>query len=186
MNQIRSTMSLTSPVSWVSDDFYSYLVVWFLILYICCHWNNQICLMMSLTNLGMTPDPLVCTLFALFLCVLAILLVVLVFWGLAFGSHQQESSPKVIFCVWRVRTNSSQFQRWLTHRKQIGAQIPYFLSKFETQFIVIVVFRLWLIRSNYCSFTKNMIRRDPMGTICRPSYYGSGVTENTAFIQSLR
>ena len=52
--------------------------------------------MMILTMMGLTPDPLVRTIFAIFLCVLAILLVVLVFWGLAF-SYQQELNPNGIF-----------------------------------------------------------------------------------------
>ena len=56
-----------------------------LLLYICCCCTNQIRLTMSLTNLGLTPDPLVRTLLALFLCVLKSPL--LVFWGLVF-SHQ--------------------------------------------------------------------------------------------------
>ena len=51
--------------------------------------------MMSLVNLVMTLDPKVRTLFCFF-CVLTSLLVVLVFWGLAFF-HQKELSPKVIF-----------------------------------------------------------------------------------------
>ena len=52
--------------------------------------------MMILTMMGLTPDPLVRTIFSIFLCVLAILLVVLVFWGLAF-SYQQELNPNGIF-----------------------------------------------------------------------------------------
>ena len=40
--------------------------------------------MMSLTNLDLTPNPLVRTIFALFLCVLTSPLVVVVFWGLTF------------------------------------------------------------------------------------------------------
>ena len=59
---------------------------------------NQSRSMMSLTNLGLTPDPLVRTLLAPFLCVSVIPLVVLLCWGLTF-SHQQELGPKVIFCV---------------------------------------------------------------------------------------
>ena len=54
--------------------------------------------MMSLTNLDLTPDPLVRTLFTLFLCVLTSLLVLLVFWGLKF-LHQQELSPEVVISL---------------------------------------------------------------------------------------
>ena len=49
---------------------------------------------MSLTVMGLTPDPLVRTLFALFLGILLIALVV--FWGLTFF-YQQELSSNVIF-----------------------------------------------------------------------------------------
>ena len=63
-------MILTGPVSCVSDDFPFYCLGLFLIRYIFYHRNNQICSMMSLTNLGLTPDPLVRTVLALFLCVL--------------------------------------------------------------------------------------------------------------------
>ena len=52
--------------------------------------------MISLMMMGLNPDPLVSTFFALFLCVLVILLVLLVVWGLAF-SYQQESITNVIF-----------------------------------------------------------------------------------------
>ena len=46
--------------------------------------------------MGLTPDPLVHTLFALFIFVLAVTLVVLVVWGPVF-LYQHESIPKVIF-----------------------------------------------------------------------------------------
>ena len=95
------------------------------------------------------------------------MLVVLVFWGLTF-SHQHELSPKVV--------ESS---------KCFCAQIPYFFPNLKLIFIVIVVVRLCLAHSNCCSLTENMIRRAPMGTICRPSDYGSMGTETTAFIQCI-
>ena len=63
-------MSLTSPVSCVSDDFSFYGIICFLIFRICCHWTNHIHLMMNLTVMGLTPDPLVRTLIAIFLCLL--------------------------------------------------------------------------------------------------------------------
>ena len=68
-------MSLTNPISYDSDDFSFYRVVCFLIFCIFCHQTNHIFSMMSLANLGLTPDPLVSTIFALFLFVLNILLV---------------------------------------------------------------------------------------------------------------
>ena len=52
--------------------------------------------MMSLMMIGLTPDPLVRTLFKLFICLLMIMLVVLVVWGLALV-YQQKLSPNVIF-----------------------------------------------------------------------------------------
>ena len=57
---------------------------------------NQIFLMMSLTMMGLTPGPLVRSIFLIFPFVLTILLAVLVAWGLTF-SCQQESTPNVIF-----------------------------------------------------------------------------------------
>ena len=60
-----------------------------------------------------------------------------------------------------------------------------FFPSLKLIFIVIVLVRLRLIHSNRCSFTKNMIRRAPIGAICRTSNYGSGGTEATAFIQCI-
>ena len=71
--------------------------------------------------------------FCAFICVFAIPLIVLVFWGGAF-LHQQESSPKVIFlCLTRLYQQESS-PRVSDLSKYFGAQIPYFLSKFEIQF----------------------------------------------------
>ena len=67
--------------------------------------------------MGLTPDPFVRTIFVIFLCLLMIMLVVLVIWGLEF-LHQCELTPKVV--------------NWL---KCPGAQILYFISKFETQLL---------------------------------------------------
>ena len=67
-----------------------------------------------MTNLGLTPDPLVRTLLNIFICVLTSMLLVLVFWGLTF-LHQQESSPNVVYSL-----------------HSFGAQISNFPSKFET------------------------------------------------------
>ena len=83
MDQSRSTMSLTSPVSCAPNAF---LFLSRPFLYIYCRQMNQIRLMTSLTNLGLTLDHLVHTVFALFICVLTNPL--LVAWGLKF-LHQQ-------------------------------------------------------------------------------------------------
>ena len=72
---------------------------------------NQICSMTSLTNLSLTTDPLVCTLFNIFLYDLTSPL--LVFWGMTF-LHQQDLSPNVV--------NSLH---------SFGAQIPDFPSKLD-------------------------------------------------------
>ena len=74
--------------------------------------------MMSLMRLGLTPDTLVRTIFALFILIFTSPL--LVFWSLTF-LHQQESSPNVV-----------------NYLHYFGAQISDFTSKFQTSFIVIV------------------------------------------------
>ena len=52
-------MSLTSPVSYVLDVFSSYRVSFCLIYLNWYHLTNWICLMMSLTMMGLTPVLLV-------------------------------------------------------------------------------------------------------------------------------
>ena len=88
---------------------------------------------MSLKNLGLIPDPLVRTVLALSLLVLTSLFSVLVFWGLTF-SHQHELIPKVVFlrltCPYQQGLSPKVFESM----KCFGAQITYFLSKFENQF----------------------------------------------------
>ena len=88
-------MSLKIPVLYTSDAFSFYRVVSFLICLTFYHRTNHIRLVMILTMMGLTMDPLVPTLFVLFICVLTIPLVVLVVWCLAF-LYQQELSPNVI------------------------------------------------------------------------------------------
>ena len=105
-NHNRLTMSLTSPVSYVSDIFYLYRVYFLWVFCNLHHPTNQIRPMMSLTMMGLTLGPLVRLLFlftlmnTLFvlenpLVVLTNLLVVSVAWGLKFLS-QQESSHSVL------------------------------------------------------------------------------------------
>ena len=83
--------------------------------------------------MGLTPYTPVRTIFALFIDVLMITLVVLVFAGLAFW-HQQELSPNVVFlrltCLYQYESSL----KVVDSSKYFGAQIPYFLSKFENQF----------------------------------------------------
>ena len=125
-------MILMSPVSCASDDFYFYCVVCFYIFY---HRTNKICSMTSLTNLGLTPDPLVRTIFALFICVLTSMLLVLVFWSLLFF------------------TKRSQFQRWLTPFIILALKFLILPPNFKISFIVIVRIFARCI-SKRCSFSK--------------------------------
>ena len=138
--------------------------------------------MMSLTNLGLTLDPMVRTLFALFLCIFTIMLVVLVFWGLMF-SHQQDSITKVIFLRLTFFYQQESIPKVVDSLKMLALKFLIFFPNLIISFILIVVVILCLAHSDCCSFTKNMIRPTPMGTICRPSDYGSGCTGTTAFIQ---
>ena len=177
-------MSLKIPVSCVSDDFSFYCVVCFLIFYIFCHWTNQIFSMMILKNLILTPYPLVCTIFVVFLCVLVITLVVLVFWVLTF-LHQQESSPKVIFLRLALSYQQESSPNLVDSLKCLALKFLILFPNLKNSFIVIVVVRLCLAHSNRCSFTKNIIRRAPMVTIRRPSESDIGGTETTAFVQCI-
>ena len=102
--------------------------------------------------------------------------------GLEFW-HQQESSTKVIFLRWMCLYQQESSAKVVDSSKCFGAPIPYFLSKFVTQFIVIVVVRLCLTHSNRCGLTKNMIWGAPMGPINRTSDSSSRGTDTTAFIQ---
>ena len=90
MNQSRSMMIMTSSVSCVSDAFFFRIFCF----YMCCHWTYQIRLTMSLKNLDFTPDPLVRTIFTVFISVFMSPL--LVCWGLV-CSHQWVSIPKLVF-----------------------------------------------------------------------------------------
>ena len=126
-------MSLTNPVLCSSGVFSLYRVVLFFIFCICCHRTNQIRSMMSLMMMGLNPDPLVRTLFGIFIFILIIPLVVLVVWGQAF-LHQQDSSPKVIFLSLTCLYQQDLSPKVVDSSEYFGAQIPYFLSKLETQF----------------------------------------------------
>ena len=96
-------MSLTSPISFVSDDFSLYQVSFFWIYCNCYCSTNHIRLMMSLKMIGLTPGTLVRAIFLFAfmnpLVVLETLLVVSVAWGLAFFPCQ-ELSQLVTFSCW--------------------------------------------------------------------------------------
>ena len=57
---------------------------------------------------------------------------------------------------------------WSTHRNVLALKFIIFFPNLKLSFIVIVIVILCINHSNRCSFTKNMIRRSPMVTICRP------------------
>ena len=175
-------MSLTSPFSCVSDAFPFYRFVCFLIHYIFCHQTNQVFLMTSLINFCLTLDPLVRTIFALFLCSLMSLLVVLVFWVLMF-LHHRSRVQRWYFCVCCFCTNTSQVQRCSTPWNVLVLKFLIFFPNLKISFMVIVVVRLCLAHSNRCSFTNNMIMCASMGTIWRPLDYGIWGTETTSCIQ---
>ena len=86
-------MSLTSPVSFVSDDFYFYRIYCFWIFYNCYQWTNNIQSMMSLMTVVLTPGPLVC---AILLFALKIPLVVLI------TPLVELTIPLVVFVAWVI------------------------------------------------------------------------------------
>ena len=135
--------------------------------------------MMSMMNLGLTPDTLVHTLFTIFLCVLNITL--LLFWCMIFF-HQYEWSPKLLFLLLMFFYQQESIRKVLTPCILLALKFPIFFPKFQISFIVIV----WLythIVSNLSSFYQNMIQCTPMGNIRRPYNYGSGGSETSSFIQ---
>ena len=79
----------------------------------------------------------------------------------------------------------SWVQRCLTHRNVFALKFLILFPNLKLSFIVIVVVRIFLTHSKWWSLTKNMIRRAPMGTICRPLDPGRGSTEANVFIQCI-
>ena len=128
-NQSCLTMILTIPVSYASDAFTFYCIVYLLIICIFRHQTNHIRSMTILPVIVFTPYPLVHTLCALLICVLKISLVVLVVWSILF-SHQQELSPRVIFMGYTCLYQQELSSKVVDPRKCFVAQIIYFLSKF--------------------------------------------------------
>ena len=137
---------------------------------------------MGLKMMVLTSVSLVRNLLPHFICVVTMPLVVLGAWGLAF-LYQQEPSPDVIFCLCCVRTNRSQIQRWLTHRKVLALKFLVLFTNLKLNSIAIIVVWLRRTHSYRCRFTENMIWRAPMGSIRRPLDPGSGSTDATAFTQ---
>ena len=101
-------MSLTSPLSCISNDSYFYSAFCF---YILCRWKNQICSTTSLMNLGMTPGPMVRTISRFFFACWRVLC-----WFFGFWSFHTNRSQVYCwcFCVWRFCTATSRVQRWFT------------------------------------------------------------------------
>ena len=115
---------------------------------------------MSMTKLGLTPGPLVCTLFAIFLFVLKSPL--LVFWGITPGLlvrtifeiffyvlknlflvflyltflNQKESIPLLMFFRLMVSHQKESSLKVVASFQYFCSQIEYFPSKFQNQFIV--------------------------------------------------
>ena len=85
--------------------------------------------------------------------------------------------------VCRICINRSQVQGWLTHRNVLTLKLLLFPSNFKISFVVIVVVWIFRTNSNRCRFTKNIIRRAPMGYVHRPSNPSRGSTKDAAFIR---
>ena len=88
---------------------------------------------MSHSNLGVTPDPLIRTLFARFISILVSPLLLLVFWGLTF-SHQYKSSLRGVFLRLTLLYQWGFSPRVFDSLHYFGAQIPNFTSQFQNHF----------------------------------------------------
>ena len=82
--------------------------------------------------MGLTLDPIVRTLFLIFICVLTIYLVVLMIWGLAF-LYQQELSPNVIFAF------DVFVPIGVDYKGGLAIKYLIFFPNMEPSFIVIVI-----------------------------------------------
>ena len=92
-----------------------------------------------------------------------------------------ESKFDIFSC--RVCIKRSQIQRWSNHRNILALKFLVLFPNLKFIFIVVVMIRLFCTHSYRCCFTKNMILRAPMGSICMPLDSVSGGTDVTAFIQ---
>ena len=74
-----------------------------------------------------------------------------------------------------VCTNRSRFQRWWTYQKLLVPKVLIFSPNFRSSFIAIVLIWTCHTHSYRCCFSKNMIWRQPIGSIHWPSNLGCGV-----------
>ena len=138
-NQNRSIMSLTSHVSYVSDTFSLYPASFFWVYFHCYHLTYHICLMMSLTMIGLSSGLLVSALFLFSLMnplvvfktslvVLAILVVVSVACGMALLPDRNRVNwwNCSVGCL---HTKKSRVQGQLSHRNIMAPKILLLVSK---------------------------------------------------------
>ena len=84
--------------------------------------------------------------------------------------------------IGRVRTKMSRFQRWSTHRNIFPLKILIYPPSLKISFGTIVLLWPCPAHSNFCNFTNNMARREPVGSIGQTSDYSSGDAEGPNFI----
>ena len=102
------------------------------------------------------------------------------FWCFFFDRNQVNWWRCSVGCVC---TNRSWVQMWSTHWNVLTPKVPIFPPILKIGFIDIVYFWPCCTHSNHCRFTKNMIRRRPMGSIYWHSYSGREGTEDVEFIR---
>ena len=185
-------MSLTSPVSCVSDDFfvlYIYFgftvidiirkirfvrwwvwrwwfwlwVLWYVPFSFLLWWISWLCLRLRWS----------CWRF---------------YWSCQWGRVWRLTPDSNQFNLWScsvdcVHTKSSRFQRWSTHRNILAPKILILPPSFKISFLTIVFFWPLPSHSNCCNFSKNVTRRRPVGSIGLTSKSGGRGTEVPEFIQ---
>ena len=116
---------------------------------------------------GITTGPLVCTIFALFIYMMKILL--LVFFRLT------------------IFTNRSRVQRWLTPFNIFALKLKFVVFPPNSKISFVVFFATVLFFSHRvskrCALSYSIICRAPIGDIRQPSDSGSGAPDPDAFIQ---
>ena len=128
--------------------------------------------------MGILPGPLIR---APVLFALTIPLVVSVVWFLIFFSIGFHSNCD--FYVGCVCTSRSRFKKWSTHRNMLVPKILIFPPNLKICYITIFMVENFHTHYDRCCFAKDMIRRQPMGSIRCPSNPGSRGTEDTKLIQ---
>ena len=128
--------------------------------------------MMSLTMMGMTPGPLDYLLNFFRSCQWG------GFWNFCWSRFQSWSC--FVCCV---STNRSRFHRLLTHRNILVLKFLIFTPNPKIIFIAIVLVWPCHTHSDRCLFSKNMILRQPIGSIFRTSNPGIRSTRDTEFIR---